>query len=487
MIARPVSLPPAWTIRRAEWPPSSPSASSAVGLGVEADAALAQLLDRGRRLAGEDLDRARAAQARARRRACRRRGARASRRGERGGEPALGPEARALGERLARDQDDRRSRGRRLERDVQPGGAAADDERRRSSCSARLRRRSRGGLRVPRRGWRSTSPTRPRIEHDTGAHPENARRLVAIEAALERERLARPRAGRGAGGDPRAARARPRRRALDAIEAFCADGGGMIDLDTVASAAAPSRRRCTRPAAPRRRPSGCSPATRATAFCGLRPPGHHAERDRAMGFCLFNNVAVAAAHAIAACGAERVLVLDWDVHHGNGTEAIFAVFGRGALREHPPVAALSRHRGGRVRRARERGRATRSTCRCRPGAGQRGVPRPRRARRGADRPRLRARPDRDLGRLRRPPRRPARLLHGRDRGLRRDDRGAARRSAPSSARRCWSASRAATRRRRWPTRWSRRSARSATARRRGPRRARRPSRTSPGCASAGPL
>ena len=59
------------------------------------------------------------------------------------------------------------------------------------------------------------------------------------------------------------------------------------------------------------------------AFCGLRPPGHHAERDRAMGFCLFNNVAVAAAHAIAECGAERVLILDWDVHHGNGTEAIF--------------------------------------------------------------------------------------------------------------------------------------------------------------------
>jgi len=58
-------------------------------------------------------------------------------------------------------------------------------------------------------------------------------------------------------------------------------------------------------------------------FCALRPPGHHAERSRAMGFCLFNNVAVAAAHAISACGRERVLIFDWDVHHGNGTEAIF--------------------------------------------------------------------------------------------------------------------------------------------------------------------
>jgi len=58
------------------------------------------------------------------------------------------------------------------------------------------------------------------------------------------------------------------------------------------------------------------------AFCAVRPPGHHAEADRAMGFCLFNNVAVAAAHALAR-GLERVMVVDWDVHHGNGTQAIF--------------------------------------------------------------------------------------------------------------------------------------------------------------------
>ena len=59
------------------------------------------------------------------------------------------------------------------------------------------------------------------------------------------------------------------------------------------------------------------------AFCAVRPPGHHAERDRAMGFCFFNNVAVGAAHALAAHGLERVLIADFDVHHGNGTEAIF--------------------------------------------------------------------------------------------------------------------------------------------------------------------
>ena len=61
-----------------------------------------------------------------------------------------------------------------------------------------------------------------------------------------------------------------------------------------------------------------------SAFCCVRPPGHHAERSRAMGFCLFNNVAVAAAHALEEHGLERVAILDFDVHHGNGTEDIFA-------------------------------------------------------------------------------------------------------------------------------------------------------------------
>jgi acetoin utilization deacetylase AcuC-like enzyme len=59
------------------------------------------------------------------------------------------------------------------------------------------------------------------------------------------------------------------------------------------------------------------------AFCNIRPPGHHAEKARAMGFCIFNNVAVGAAHALAAHGLSRVAIADFDVHHGNGTEDIF--------------------------------------------------------------------------------------------------------------------------------------------------------------------
>jgi acetoin utilization deacetylase AcuC-like enzyme len=108
---------------------------------------------------------------------------------------------------------------------------------------------------------------------------------------------------------------------VDSIERLAARGGGMIDLDTVASAgsweAALHSAGGAIHAAERLLSQG------GVAFCGLRPPGHHAESERAMGFCLFNNVAVAAAHAIDALGVDRVLVLDWDVHHGNGTEEIF--------------------------------------------------------------------------------------------------------------------------------------------------------------------
>src|SRR4051794_23142306 len=184
---------------------------------------------------------------------------------------------------------------------------------------------------------------------------------------------------------------------VDSIEAISARGGGSIDLDTIASEgsweaalhAAGGAVQATERLLEGARGSKAEDASSGMAFCGLRPPGHHAERDRAMGFCLFNNVAVAAAHAIAELGAERVLVLDWDVHHGNGTEAIFydspevlyasihqsplypgtgaaTDFGRGAgegYRVNLPVPPVSGP-AGRPLAAEGTARATRSTCRC---------------------------------------------------------------------------------------------------------------------------
>jgi acetoin utilization deacetylase AcuC-like enzyme len=164
-------------------------------------------------------------------------------------------------------------------------------------------------------------------EHDTGAHPENAGRLRAIEATLDNagwpglRRIEAPAATREQLGCVHSATH------IDGIEEFCANGGGMIDVDTVTSEGSFE--------AALHAAGGAVDAVErllagddSFAFCGLRPPGHHAETARAMGFCLFNNVAVAAAHALAESDVRRVLVLDWDVHHGNGTEAIFAASDR---------------------------------------------------------------------------------------------------------------------------------------------------------------
>ena len=158
--------------------------------------------------------------------------------------------------------------------------------------------------------------------HDTGPHPERAARLVAIERELERrtdlvlDRRESPPATKellDAVHDPRY---------VSAVEAFCAAGGGHLDPDTVA---VPASWDAALHAA-----GGTAALVDALcggeATCGFaihRPPGHHAERARAMGFCLFDNIAVAAQRALDAHGLERVLVLDWDVHHGNGTNDIF--------------------------------------------------------------------------------------------------------------------------------------------------------------------
>jgi acetoin utilization deacetylase AcuC-like enzyme len=109
---------------------------------------------------------------------------------------------------------------------------------------------------------------------------------------------------------------------IEHIRATAASGGGWFDADTVAS---PGSWQAALHAAGGACALVDAVMTREapTGFAGLRPPGHHCERARPMGFCLFNNVAVAAQHALDAHGAERVAVFDWDVHHGNGTNDIF--------------------------------------------------------------------------------------------------------------------------------------------------------------------
>ena len=106
-----------------------------------------------------------------------------------------------------------------------------------------------------------------------------------------------------------------------------------------------------------RRPGRCAASTgrskRGVAL--VRPPGHHARPDHAMGFCLLNNVAIAAAHARAR-GLERVAIVDWDVHHGNGTQDAFFDDPQRPLRVDAPVPVLSGHRrGARDRRGRRQG------------------------------------------------------------------------------------------------------------------------------------
>jgi acetoin utilization deacetylase AcuC-like enzyme len=161
------------------------------------------------------------------------------------------------------------------------------------------------------------------LEHDTGSHPENARRIVAVERALsERGWLGWDVRESPAATREQIGRVHPARH-IDRIERLCLRGGGMIDLDTLVS---PGSYEAALHAA-----GGAVAAVDALfgedgvrrAASLHRPPGHHAEPAQAMGFCLFGNVAVGAAHAIAAHGAQRVLIFDWDVHHGNGTNAIF--------------------------------------------------------------------------------------------------------------------------------------------------------------------
>jgi acetoin utilization deacetylase AcuC-like enzyme len=162
------------------------------------------------------------------------------------------------------------------------------------------------------------------FDHDPGRfHPESPARLKAVLNALEVEEFALLQR-RDA---PRAelewiARAHPRGFIDKMLAAIPKAGHAALDGDTIVSPGSGE-------AALRAAGAVCGAVDAVmtgearNAFCAVRPPGHHAEREIAMGFCVFNNVAIGAYHARARHGIGRVAVMDFDVHHGNGTQAMF--------------------------------------------------------------------------------------------------------------------------------------------------------------------
>jgi len=163
----------------------------------------------------------------------------------------------------------------------------------------------------------------PRYQHHRApsGHPERPERLVAVARAIAR------REGELARGAPRSADDEELRLVHPAahlahIASAVARAPTQLDPDTYVSAESLDVARLAAGASidlARAVASGDAPS----GLAAVRPPGHHAEADRAMGFCLFNNVAIAARALLREGDAERVLILDWDVHHGNGTQHVF--------------------------------------------------------------------------------------------------------------------------------------------------------------------
>jgi acetoin utilization deacetylase AcuC-like enzyme len=163
--------------------------------------------------------------------------------------------------------------------------------------------------------------------HDTGRHPECPERIIRLNRLLhESGWVERSTCPPWAAADRAALMQVHSAAYLDQLKLWCEQAAGRIEADTVVSQGSWE--------AALRGAGAASDATRRVlageervAFCAIRPPGHHALPTGAMGFCLVNHVAIAA-HTALAAGANRVLIIDWDVHHGNGTQDIFYEDGR---------------------------------------------------------------------------------------------------------------------------------------------------------------
>ena len=159
------------------------------------------------------------------------------------------------------------------------------------------------------------------LEHDTGPHPEGPGRIPAIERAMD----ARDWLGFELREAPEATLEQIERVHPDHyvahIRAAC-ERGVSLDPDTITSPGSWGAALHSAGGAVAMVDALLGGEAR-LGFCGLRPPGHHAETATAMGFCLFGNIAIAARHALDAHGLGRVFILDWDVHHGNGTNEVF--------------------------------------------------------------------------------------------------------------------------------------------------------------------
>src|SRR4051794_24053179 len=163
-----------------------------------------------------------------------------------------------------------------------------------------------------------------RLDHQTPLwHPERQDRTRAVENALEEERFAwlvREQAASAA--LELIALVHPEPYVQGLFEAAPLEGLVAIDEDTSLSPGTLEAALCSAGAAVQAVDEVVTGKV-SNAFSAMRPPGHHAERAKAMGFCFFNNAAIAARHAQKAHGAERIAIVDWDAHHGNGTQDVF--------------------------------------------------------------------------------------------------------------------------------------------------------------------